>query len=80
METLIPAKQKLWREITITLVLKIVLIYVLWWIFFSAPLDEHLTGSHVGDFLFGDPVGPSADTPPSSTVTPSTSPTKENSL
>lgn len=41
------------REITITLVVKIVLIYLLWLAFFSNPLDDKLTGPAVGDALFG---------------------------
>jgi hypothetical protein len=35
------------REITITLVVKVMVIYALWLVFFSQPVDDTLTGSEV---------------------------------
>ncbi len=48
-------------DITVTLVIKLILIYVLWYAFFSEPIDEHLTGQTVGDVLFGPLSGSSHD-------------------
>ena len=39
-----------------TLVLKLVVIYLLWLWFFSEPLDDELTSPDVGKALFGTPA------------------------
>lgn len=43
------------REITITLVIKIAVIWLLWLWFFSEPVDDGLTGADVGRVLFDAP-------------------------
>lgn len=53
MQLMIANKHKLGWEITISLVLKLIIIYLLWLAFFSQPLDDHLTGPDVGEALFG---------------------------
>jgi hypothetical protein len=40
-------------EITVTLALKFLLIYVIWLWFFSSPVDEHLDDSQVQTAIFG---------------------------
>ena len=40
-------------DITIMLVLKLIVIYGLWYAFFSQPLDDHLTSHAVGSAMFG---------------------------
>ncbi len=50
------------REISLILLIKIVLLYGLWWAFFSQPLDEHLTYEAVGNAWF-DNVRPGDDKP-----------------
>ena len=40
------------REIILALALKAVVIYGLWYAFFSEPVDDNLTGAQVGNVLF----------------------------
>ena len=47
-------KPTLAREITLTLILKFALIYVIWWWFFSNPIDEHLDDTQVQSVIFGE--------------------------
>jgi hypothetical protein len=54
-------RHRLAWEITITLVLKLVIIYLIWLAFFSRPLDEHLTAPAVGTALFGTPAPDTTD-------------------
>jgi hypothetical protein len=61
--------QNLAREIVITLVVKVMVIYALWLAFFSQPVDDTLTGSEVAETFLnaaGDtPVsGPSLNIKP----------------
>lgn len=49
------AKSRLRRELIVTLLLKLAAITVLWYLFFSSPLDDRLDGPQVGDTLFGTP-------------------------
>lgn len=44
---------RLRRELVIALALKFAAIFVLWWFFFSHPLDERLTETQVGATVFG---------------------------
>jgi hypothetical protein len=46
-------KPHLRRELVIALLLKFAAIYVLWLLFFSHPLDEHLDEARVGATVFG---------------------------
>jgi hypothetical protein len=46
-------KPALIREITFTLVLKVILIYFIWLWFFSNPVDEHLDDTQVHNAIFG---------------------------
>jgi hypothetical protein len=46
-------KSVLYREITVTLALKFLLIYFIWLWFFSNPVDEHLDDSQVQNAIFG---------------------------
>jgi hypothetical protein len=41
------------REIVLALVVKIAVIYALWYAFFSEPVDDSLTGAQVGHAVFG---------------------------
>jgi hypothetical protein len=41
------------REITFALIVKVALIFALWYAFFREPVDETLTDSQVGHALFG---------------------------
>jgi hypothetical protein len=43
------------REIILTLMIKVIVIFALWYAFFSDPVDETLTDSQVGNILFGTP-------------------------
>jgi hypothetical protein len=56
-------KPRLRREIVITLLVKFAVIYALWYLFFSEPVDENLEAPQVADTLFGSaPVtSPPAD-------------------
>jgi len=47
-----PAHSLRW-EITFALVIKIALIFALWYAFFREPVDKNLTDSQVGHALFG---------------------------
>lgn len=47
-----PAYSLRW-EITLALVIKIALIFGLWYAFFREPVDKNLTDSQVGHVLFG---------------------------
>ncbi|MGR9074013.1 MAG: cytochrome oxidase putative small subunit CydP [Gammaproteobacteria bacterium] len=49
------------KEILLILLVKLVLIYGIWLVFFSRPIDKHLTGDDVGRYL----LGPSDDRRPS---------------
>jgi hypothetical protein len=42
----------LWQEILVILSLKLALIFALWWLFFSDPLDEKLQSADVSSHLF----------------------------
>ena len=46
-------KPRLRREIVVTLLVKFAVIYALWYLFFSEPVDENLEAPQVGDTLFG---------------------------
>ena len=46
-------KPVLYREITVTLALKFLLIYFIWLWFFSDPVDEHLDDTQVQNAIFG---------------------------
>ena len=46
-------KPALVREITVTLILKVILIYFIWLWFFSNPVDEHLDDTQVQNAIFG---------------------------
>lgn len=41
------------KEITVVLVVKILLIFGLWYAFFSQPLDRHLTDRNVSAVILG---------------------------
>ena len=43
------------REIILTLMIKVIVIFALWYAFFSDPVDKTLTDSQVGNILFGTP-------------------------
>ncbi|KPJ96357.1 MAG: hypothetical protein AMJ53_00860 [Gammaproteobacteria bacterium SG8_11] len=43
-------------EISITLVLKVILIYAIWLWFFSNPVDEHLDDNQVQNAIFGSHI------------------------
>lgn len=47
------SKPRLRREIIITLLVKFTVIYALWYLFFSEPVDENLEAPQVADALFG---------------------------
>ena len=42
------------REIIFTLVVKVIVIYALWYAFFSNPIDDTLTDSQVSNVVFGN--------------------------
>ena len=46
-------RDSLRREIVFTLLVKIVVIYALWYAFFSDPVDDGLTDAEVGSVVFG---------------------------
>ena len=46
-------RQKLGWEISAALVIKIAVLYLLWLMFFSTPIDDDLTGTEVGLVIFG---------------------------
>ena len=50
------------REILLILVLKIGLIYGLWYAFFSQPIDKELTGESVGAYFLTPPNHESSKT------------------
>ncbi len=52
------------REILLILVLKIGLIYGLWYAFFSQPIDRELTGESVGAYFLTLPDHESSKTNP----------------
>jgi len=56
-------KPRLRREIVVTLLVKFAVIYALWYLFFSEPVDKNLEAPQVADTLFGSaPVtSPPAD-------------------
>lgn len=41
----------LWKEITVVLVVKLMLLAGLWYLFFSEPVDEHLTARDVSAYM-----------------------------
>jgi len=55
-------QQKLGWEIAVSLLIKFAIIYFLWWMFFSDPIDKHLTGSDIANVLFGSATEETADT------------------
>jgi hypothetical protein len=59
---------KLAREITITLLLKILLIIGIWYLFFSHPVDDTLTEEKVRQQILGAPF-PGAHPSSSSLIT-----------
>jgi len=69
MQLTILKRQKLGWEISISLLLKFAIIFFLWWIFFSDPVDEDLTGPDVGNVLFGKVVNKPVDTANQSLIT-----------
>lgn len=52
-------RRSLAKEITLALMLKALVIYALWSVFFSQPLDDNLSGPEVGKVLFGRTAEPS---------------------
>jgi hypothetical protein len=50
---LVTGKNKLAREITLTLIIKVTLIYTIWYLFFSNPVDDSLTEEKVRSQIFG---------------------------
>jgi len=46
-------RQKLGWELSAALLFKIAVLYFLWLMFFSAPIDDDLTGTDVGLVIFG---------------------------
>ncbi len=46
-------RDRLGREITIALLLKLVAIGIIWWLFFSEPVDHALTDHAVAGALLG---------------------------
>jgi hypothetical protein len=46
-------KPRLRREIVLTLLVKFAVIYALWFLFFSEPVDKNLQAPQVADTLFG---------------------------
>jgi len=42
----------LWQEISVVMLIKIALIFALWWLFFSTPLDRTLNASDIHSHLF----------------------------
>lgn len=46
-------KPYLRRELIVTLAVKFVVIFIIWFVFFSEPLDKQLDGPQVADVLFG---------------------------
>jgi len=51
---------RLRRELVIALALKFAAIFVLWWLFFSNPVDEHLTEAQVGATVFDAAPAPNS--------------------
>jgi hypothetical protein len=46
-------RDSLAREITLVLVVKIALIFALWWFFFDLPDNQHIDATQVGSHLVG---------------------------
>ena len=46
-------RDSLAREITLVLVVKIALIFALWWFFFDLPDNQHINATQVGSHLVG---------------------------
>jgi hypothetical protein len=53
MSLAVTRKPCLRREIVVTLLIKFAVIYALWYLFFSEPVDENLDTPQVADTLFG---------------------------
>lgn len=53
MNTRVDRVPRLRRELVVALAVKFAAIFVLWWLFFSHPLDERLTETHIGATIFG---------------------------
>ena len=49
----VTGNNKLAREITLTLIIKVMLIYGIWYFFFSEPVDDSLTDDKVRSQIFG---------------------------
>jgi hypothetical protein len=61
-------RNSLRREITVVLLVKLALLFAIWFAFFSHPLDRSLTGHDVSRVLVGsgaDSPAPNADVRPS---------------
>ena len=56
-------KNSLVREIVVVLMLKLLLIFGLWYAFFRQPADREMTGQEVGQVLFGPAPQRSGTTP-----------------
>ena len=50
---LVTGNNKLAREITLTLIIKVMLIYGIWYFFFSEPVDDSLTDDKVRSQILG---------------------------
>jgi hypothetical protein len=48
-------QDRLVREIALVLVVKIALIFTLWWLFFDLPDSQHINTSQVGSHLLNTP-------------------------
>lgn len=46
-------KPYLRRELIVTLAVKFIVIFIIWLVFFSEPVDKQLDGPQVADVLFG---------------------------
>lgn len=45
-------RYSLWQEISVVLLVKMALIFAIWWLFFSNPVDKNLQPSDIGSHLF----------------------------
>lgn len=46
-------KPKLWKEITLVVTLKIIVIMAIWYFWFSDPVEKHLTTEKVAQQMVG---------------------------
>jgi len=48
-------KGKLWKEITLVITIKLIAITLIWYCFFSDPVEKHLTQKKFADHLVSLP-------------------------